>query len=225
MAAELPVGPLVSVSVADDGAGIAPEVWSHLFEPFYTTKGGRGSGLGLAAVYGTVKAHRGGVDVRSAPGQGTTVTLWLPAIPPPAPAAGAAEPAAGPGRRRFLVVDDEPLVRAALDRLLRRGGHEVLLAEGGRAGLEVLARERGRIDAVFLDLMMPDVSGAEVLRLLRADEPELPVIVSSGFAGEGEAERLAGEPGVQVLPKPFSLAELNRVLAAAFPPGKGPLSR
>jgi DNA-binding response OmpR family regulator len=119
--------------------------------------------------------------------------------------------------RRFLVIDDEPLVRSALERLLRRGGHEVLVAQGGQAGLEVHARERGRIDAVFLDLMMPDLSGAEVFRRLRAVEPGLPVILSSGYSVDDEVERLGGEAGVQVLQKPFSLGDVDRAIAAAFP--------
>jgi CheY-like chemotaxis protein len=218
----LPPGPLVVLAVEDTGPGIDPGARPHLFEPFFTTKEpGKGSGLGLAAVYGTIRGHRGAISVASEPGMGTAFTVWLPAVDGAKAVAvrSAASPAAAP-RRRVLVVDDEALVRTSLTRVLAHDGHEVVTADSGRAALDVHARERGRIDVVVLDMMMPDLSGTEVFRLLRAAEPGLRVVLSSGYSLESEAQALIDAGGVSVLQKPYTVDEVRRVLAAAVGAGR-----
>ncbi|HET9551477.1 MAG TPA: ATP-binding protein [Anaeromyxobacteraceae bacterium] len=215
---ELPPGPLVEVRVSDTGVGMDEETQAHLFEPFFTTKArGQGSGLGLAAVYGTVKAHHGAVAVESTPGSGTTFTLWLPA----APEVGAeADEPPEPGRAgrgaRILVVDDEKLVRDTLARVLRRAGHEVLLASRGLEALATYQEAWRAIDLVVLDLMMPDLGGPEVHARLRQRNPSARIVLSSGYALEGEARRLLEAGRTWLLQKPFTLDDVHRVVAEAL---------
>lgn len=212
---DLVPGPHVAIRVSDTGTGLTPEARAHLFEPFFTTKGpGKGSGLGLAEVYGTVQAHGGGISVESEPGRGTTVTLFLPAVPAEAPSL--ARPAASSSVRhlRVLVADDEPNVRRSLAILLRAGGHTAVECAGGREAVERFAKEADGIDVVVLDMMMPDLGGREVFAQLRASRPGVPVVVSSGF-GAGEIEPLLQEEGVQFLQKPYTAEQLARVLSAA----------
>jgi two-component system cell cycle sensor histidine kinase/response regulator CckA len=204
----------VEVRVTDTGAGLTPDARAHLFEPFFTTKGS-GSGLGLAEVYGTLQAHRGAIAVESAEDRGTTVTLWVPAAAPDAPPE---EPLARVGRRaqpvRVLVADDELNVRRSLGLLLRGAGHDVIECAGGHEAVAAYAAAWRDIDVVILDVMMPDLGGRDVHAQLRAIDADVRVIVSSGYS-EGDAGALAGEPGVQLLQKPYTADELARALAAA----------
>jgi PAS domain S-box-containing protein len=214
---ELPPGPLVEVRVSDGGVGMDEETQAHLFEPFFTTKApGRGSGLGLAAVYGTVKAHHGAVAVESTPGSGTTFTLWLPAAAG-AEADEAPEAGRGAGRgARILVVDDEKLVRDTLVRVLRRAGHEVLTASRGQEALATYQEAWRAIDLVVLDLMMPDLGGPEVHARLRQRNPAARIVLSSGYALEGEARELLRAGRTWLLQKPFTLDDVQRVVAEAL---------
>jgi CheY-like chemotaxis protein len=196
------------------------EARAHLFEPFFTTKPvGRGSGLGLAEVYGTVKAHRGAVTVESAPGQGTEVTLLLPAsdaaLPPDAPEP-TGEPLAARSRPiRVLLADDELNVRTSLGILLRTGGHEVIECSGGQEAVEVYEAEASAIDVAIIDMMMPDMKGREVVARLRGGPRALPVIVSSGLSTGPDLDVLRDEPGVFFLPKPYTPEALERTLFEA----------
>jgi CheY-like chemotaxis protein len=221
--AELGVSPgyYVEVSVTDTGVGLSAEARAHLFEPFFTTKAvGKGSGLGLAEVYGTVKAHGGAVWVDSVPGQGTRVALLLP------PAEGSladhvpvreAAPVTrvAPPRLRVLVVDDEPNVRRSLALLLRAAGYEVIECDGGREAVRSCASEQGSMDLAIVDMMMPEISGREVVAELRAVTPGLPVIVSSGFSVGNDFELLRAEPGVFLLEKPYTNEQLERTIRSA----------
>jgi two-component system cell cycle sensor histidine kinase/response regulator CckA len=207
-------GPHAEVRVQDTGAGLTAEARAHLFEPFFTTKEA-GSGLGLAEVYGTVQAHQGGIVVDSETGLGTTVTVWLPAadedtraVEPPASALEGARPL------RVLVADDEPNVRRSLGLLLRIAGHSAVACAGGREAVEVYARQWRELDVVILDMMMPDLGGREVYARLRETNPDVRVIVSSGFS-VGGADALARERGVHILQKPYTADQLARALAAA----------
>ncbi len=208
-------GPHVAVRVSDTGTGLSPAARAHLFEPFFTTKGpGKGSGLGLAEVYGTVQALHGGISVESEPEKGTSVTLFLPAVTAEALPEGDAVPPA-PGRRlRVLVADDEPNVRRSLAILLRSAGHTAVECAGGREAVERFARDAKEIDVVVLDMMMPDLGGREVFARLRATRPDIPVVVSSGF-GAGEIEPLLQEGSVHFLQKPYTSEQLARMLSAA----------
>ncbi|HJW33601.1 MAG TPA: PAS domain S-box protein [Holophagaceae bacterium] len=203
----------VEVQVEDSGLGMAPEVLQRATEPFFTTKAqGKGTGLGLAMVYGVAKAHGGTLDIQSRQGLGTTVTLRLPGVGAmPATAAPSTEPQAPFRPLRVLVVDDDDLIRNTVPTMLQRLGHAV---EGVASGLEALRRlERGRaIDVVILDMNMPGLTGLETLARIRLLDADLPVIISSGYVDAATEARLMGDPAVSFLAKPYTLADLRKRL-------------
>lgn len=208
----------LSLQVRDTGTGMTEEVMARALEPFYTTKPpGKGTGLGLSMAYGTLKAHGGSLELRSRPGEGTEITLNLPAWRvEPAPAAEGASPAKASGNPRslgILLVDDDPLVREAAAPMLEVLGHSVRMAASGEDALRML--EQGAApDLVILDMNMPGLTGAEVLPRLRALWPELPVMIATGFVDE-EIQALAeSRPRLRIIEKPYDLAELRRKVAA-----------
>ncbi len=210
-------GQYVTISIQDTGAGIPPENLSRIFEPFFTTKEpGRGTGLGLAMVYGFVKNHDGFVRVESEPGQGARFTMSLPRIPAPASHVGAGGLAnIEPGRGTVLVVDDEPLVRAFAAEGLKRLGYQVWVAENGKQALQIYAEHGREIDCVLLDLIMPELSGLETFRRMRAGNPEVRVVFASGYS---TGELLRGAPDARsagFIGKPYTLEGLSTALRKA----------
>jgi CheY-like chemotaxis protein len=193
-----------------------PEIQAHLFEPFFTTKGGRGSGLGLAAVYGIMRRHSGRVKVVSAPGAGTTVTLSFPRpapLPVPTPSAEAPQATARASHAlRLLVVDDEPAVRQSLAALLRQSGHQVHVAPDGEAALALAMQ--ATFDAVLTDLSMPGLSGAGLAKAIKTRFPRLPVVLLTGWIDEHDIDRGAVD---RILIKPISLAALHETLETISP--------
>jgi two-component system cell cycle sensor histidine kinase/response regulator CckA len=208
-------GRYLAVDVRDTGAGMDAQTLAHVFEPFFTTKDvGRGSGLGLAAVYGTTKAHRGAVEVSSEVGRGTTFTLHLPLVESEVERKGEEDAPAVEVRRRILVVDDERMVRDVLRRLLERAGHQVVVADGGAEGVETYRRQWHHVDLVILDVMMSDMDGREALARMRAVNPAIRAVLSSGYAMDGDA--LLATDGVRLLQKPYTLEDVSRALAEAL---------
>jgi PAS domain S-box-containing protein len=205
------------VSVRDTGTGIPEELHERIFEPFFTTKQSeKGSGMGLAVVYGIVQSHRGSVSLESTLGAGTRFEIRLPVSPGAAPALAAAagrEPRKGEGR--VLVVDDEPAVRRVATRMLRRLGYAPDEAAGGSEALARVRSEPGAYALVILDLDMPGMDGRACLRALRALEPELPVVISTGLPASELGDALTGE-GIGLLPKPYELLTLSETVAAAI---------
>ncbi len=204
----------VDLEVADTGQGMAPDVLARATEPFFTTKpAGQGTGLGLAMVYSTLKAHGGALDIRSAPGEGTTVVLRFPAAPEAAPEEPpSAGPAHAPSRaRRLLLVDDDELIRSSVPAALARQGHAVESAGSGARALELL---EGGLDPelVILDYNMPGMNGAETLDRIMALRGGIPVIVATGFVDTGLSEALARWPKVLCLPKPFTTEALQAAI-------------
>ncbi len=206
--------------VEDSGTGMPPEVVKRALEPFFTTKeAGKGTGLGLAMVHGTIKAHGGTVEIRSAVGRGTRIHVRLPAV------AGAAleehgHGVAGARRRalRILVVDDDELIQATVPLLLHHLGHTPVAAMSGEEALDLL--EKGlEADAVILDLNMPGMGGEAAYLRLRRLRPKLPVLVATGFMDPSTVLLLQGDDRAASLSKPFSLEELHRKLEALVPPG------
>lgn len=203
----------VRLEIADTGTGMPPEVLEHALEPFFSTKPqGKGTGLGLSIVYGTVKAHRGTLDLRSTPGQGTCAILHFPGA---TLEAGTPELPEVPGetapRLRILLVDDDDLVITSTQAMLEAMGHEVTLASRGEEALEIL--EAGTpLEAVILDLNMPGLGGEGTLPRLRALRADLPVFLATGRADQHAADLCRRHPGVTLLAKPFTLAELQRHL-------------
>lgn len=201
-------GPHVYLQVTDTGCGMSEETKSRIFDPFFTTKF-TGRGLGLAAVYGIVGAHKGIVTVDSAPGKGSSFTIFLPA------ASGMVQASAEPpaqknlaGSGTLLIVDDEPAVRQFVKTALEMQGYKVLVAENGERAKSVFEQHAGQVDLVLLDLKMPVMSGDEVLPLLRSIRSDIPVIVTSGY---DEQEALRFFPDQQVsgfIHKPYTASKL-----------------
>jgi signal transduction histidine kinase/CheY-like chemotaxis protein len=198
-------GEYVRLDVADDGAGMDDDTRRHIFEPFYTTKPeGRGTGLGLATVYGIVKQNRGWIDVTSAPAQGTTVSILLPRHEGDIDAPSAvATPASTRGDETILVVDDERMVLDLTSRVLARAGYTVLATSSPEKALAIAAAHVGPIHLLVTDVVMPTMSGVELAALLVAQRPQLKRLYVSGH----HFGALAGSDS-PLLQKPFAPATL-----------------
>ena len=205
----------VRIEVGDTGIGMDENTRRRCLEPFFTTKGERGTGLGLAMVYGMMERHGASIDIVTAPGQGTTVRLDFPAC-----AAGEGEPAADaahavPPRLRILVVDDDPMVLKSLRDILEIDGHDVVSADGGQAGIDCFqaAYERHEQFAVVItDLGMPHVDGRKVASAVRQCSPATPIIMLTGWGQRLAADSDYPEHVNCVLGKPPRLKELRRAL-------------
>jgi two-component system NtrC family sensor kinase len=206
----------LEASVSDNGPGIPPEQLDQLFNPFFTTKAvGEGTGLGLSISDGIARQHGGEIRVESRPGAGARFTLVLPRVDAPKAAAAERPAMAAPSRagaRTFLLVDDEPAIRQALSIYLRRAGHTVDLAESGQEALVHLGRQR--YDGIFLDLRMPDVSGADLYGRLRAADPDQAerVVFASGDVDAHDAREFLRATGRPFLAKPFALSAVSELL-------------
>lgn len=210
-------GSYVELRVRDDGHGMTKEVLDRAFEPFFSTKENkRRSGLGLPMVYGTVQQHHGGLTIDSQPGVGTTVRILLPALArsvAPVVQAAPKRPRVESHRPLALFVDDEPLLRRAGRRMLSRLGYEVILASNGRDALARFAQHRERIGVVVLDVAMPVMSGAECCHELRRLDPDVPVILASGFPKGHDLQPLLSLPNTRYVRKPYELDDLAANLA------------
>jgi GAF domain-containing protein/CheY-like chemotaxis protein len=204
----------VEMSVADTGVGMSDAVRRRIFEPFFSTKGPRGTGLGLAMVYGIVSRHGGEILVDTAEGVGSTFTIRLPVGRlPPSEVARASPP--GPASARVLVIDDEPFVRETLEEILRLQQHDVVGADDGISGL---ARFReGAFDLVMTDLAMPGMSGWQVAQAVKAARPQVPVVLVTGWGVEVQADDLKKHGVDRVLTKPFRFEDVRDALASVRP--------
>jgi len=214
----LVAGPCVRIAVRDHGTGMTDEVRARLFEPFFTTKSpGKGTGLGLATVYGIVRGANGDIAVESSPGAGSTFQVYLPRTAKPLGQDPTTAAVVG-GTEVVLVVEDDPLVRAVTCRILGEAGYRVVEAAGGRAALEI-ARTEQPIDAVISDVAMPGMTGPEMVKVLRALRPSVKVLFVTGHAADPQALELLG----RVLLKPFGppglLDALRSLLDGASPQG------
>ncbi len=207
-------GTWAELKVTDAGVGIPEELRARVFEPFFTTKTvGEGTGLGLAMVDGIVRRHGGVVVLKSSPGLGTTFRIFLPARIQKAPARRLRRTASADGRR-LLIVDDDHAVRRATAALLSRAGYRLLEASGGREAIDLYQTRGSEIDLILLDLSMPGMGGLETLRILRKFDPEVRVVVCSGYS-EDKVQDVLREGALGFLPKPYGLAELTEAVRSA----------
>lgn len=210
------LGAFVCFSVSDNGCGIPAEVMPRIFEPFFTTKDvGKGTGLGLATVYGIVQQHQGWVNVYSEIGQGTTFRVYLPRLARAAVLqyrqASLADLAGG--KETILLVEDEPSLRALARKFLTRLGYQILEASSGLKAMEVWEQNRNHISLVLTDMVMPDgVSGHELAQRLRKKNPRVKIIYTSGYSAEIAGQEIPLEEGVNFLPKPFTPSDLARAV-------------
>ncbi|MES2606723.1 MAG: response regulator, partial [Pseudomonadota bacterium] len=206
-------GHYVRIRVADTGSGIAPEILNQVFEPFFTTKElGKGTGLGLSSVYGFAKQSNGHVTIESKTGFGTTVDLLLPVSPTPLVVIEPKPEVPRGGSETILVVDDDELVRSAVQAMLGSSlGYQVLAAASGETALTVL-KGTTRVDLLFSDVMMPGMNGHELARQARVLRPELKVLLTSGYVSPTLARTAAVEGEFPMLPKPYSRQQLARVV-------------
>jgi len=203
----------VKITIQDTGVGMTPEVQERLFEPFFTTRGEQGTGLGLMVTQSIVVGHQGRMAVDSAPGEGTTFSIWLPVWvePPAAPAESAPK---APRRARILIVDDEPFIGRFLRRSLEGEGYTVVIAQDGAAGLASF--QPGALDLALVDLGLPDRSGWEVLRAIREQDAEIPLVLMSGWGAGLTAEEVKAAGANLALNKPFEFDELLDIIHQAM---------
>jgi two-component system, cell cycle sensor histidine kinase and response regulator CckA len=212
----LMAGDYVEIAVSDTGRGMSAETQRHIFEPFFTTKGvGKGTGLGLAMVYGTVKQSGGFIFVDSQEGRGTTFRLYFPPATAQAPPRQPASTPTTADATTILVVDDEPVVRTLVVSTLKREGYRVFDAESGADALRLAAGAPGRIDVLLTDASMPGMSGAELATALARTRRGLKVLVMSGYSAEPVKVDGLCEP-VALLAKPFTPADLRRKIREAL---------
>jgi two-component system, cell cycle sensor histidine kinase and response regulator CckA len=206
------------VSVTDTGRGIPPSLTGRIFERFFTTKGpDMGTGLGLTVADGIVKGYGGQIEVESEPGRGSTFHVLLPAADPfEDSTVDLPQPVAVAGKGCVLVIDDEDMVRQVASRMLTALGYRPVCLAGSREAIEHCRAHRTEADIVLLDLVMPDMSGKECFEALQQVNPNLKVIVSSGYGRDATVEALLAAGAKAFLPKPYRPSQLSEALATAL---------
>jgi CheY-like chemotaxis protein len=201
----------VKITVTDTGTGMDEKTKALIFDPFFTTKEmGRGSGLGLAKIYGIIKGHKGIIQVDSEPGHGTTFTIYLPASERAAVKEKAATGTMARGTETILLVDDEKMVLEVNRKLLEFLGYRVYDTGSGQEAIAVYMEKRSKIDLVILDMIMPGISGGDTYNRLKEINPDIRVLLSSGYSINGEAQTIMDRGCNGFLQKPFYLENLSR---------------
>ncbi|NOY09500.1 MAG: response regulator, partial [Spirochaetes bacterium] len=212
-------GEYVCLKVSDTGRGMPPEIVEHLFEPFFTTKAaGKGTGLGLSVVYGIVRGHNGFIDVNSRPNEGTSFSLYLPALQSGTSAelADKNEDTLVTGSGTILIVEDEPQVRYMEARTLEKCGYSVLIVKNGREAIEFYSTKQEEIDLVILDMVMPEMGGRECFYRLKKINQDIKIILITGYTTDPSLTMEIKEKAAGSIEKPFKLHEFTRKVHEAL---------
>jgi two-component system cell cycle sensor histidine kinase/response regulator CckA len=203
-------GNYVKISVTDNGLGMDEKTQQRIFEPFFTTKGmGRGTGLGLASAYGIIKNHKGVIDVESKQGIGTTFSLYLPASQTEVSHGEDASDGLLRGTETVLLVDDEAMIMQVGKGILEALGYKVLTAASGKEALDVYQANRDAIAIIILDMVMPELGGGETYDALKSINPDVKVLLSSGYSSAGQATEILKRGCNGFLQKPFNIGALS----------------
>jgi PAS domain S-box-containing protein len=215
---KLEPGPFVEISVTDTGEGMDEETLKSIFEPFFTTKKAtKGTGLGLAAVYGTVNSHQGCIDVTSVPGAGSTFRVFLPLGRKPETPAKVEYVSGDQGTGRLLVIDDEEILVKTVTAILRKNGYETVACTNSREGIERYRQSPGEFDMVLLDMIMPGMNGPQVFHALKEINPAVAVLLMSGATANHEVQDLVDAGAHGFLAKPFHPKDLSQAIAETWP--------
>jgi CheY-like chemotaxis protein len=208
-------GNYVKIMITDTGIGMDEDIQQRIFDPFFTTKEmGRGTGLGLASVYGIVKNHEGFINVFSKKGQGTKFEIYLPASGKAVPPAKKASEKFVKGRETVLLVDDEDMIIDVGTRMLKKLGYQVFIARDGKEAVEIFKKHPQEIDLVVLDMIMPKMGGGETYDRIKKIKPDVKVLLSSGFSINGQASEILNRGCNGFIQKPFNLQNLSQNLRA-----------
>jgi two-component system cell cycle sensor histidine kinase/response regulator CckA len=214
-------GRYVKISVTDTGVGIDPETQKRIFEPFFTTKEmGRGTGLGLASVYGIIKSHGGYINVYSELDQGTTFTIYLPASGKEAMEDEAASVAIIKGTGTILLIDDEKMILDVGRELLEELGYTVLPVMGGQQAIDVFEKNQDKVDLIIMDMIMPGMSGGETFDRLKEIKQEAKILLSSGYSIDGQATKILRRGCDGFIQKPFNMNQLAEKIQRILTSGK-----
>ncbi len=203
-------GRYVLLAITDTGTGMDKETMERIFDPFFTTKPmGRGTGLGLASVYGIIKGHGGYIDVDSEKGRGTTFRIYLPAAEDQVEKTAETAERIIKGSGTILLVDDEEMVLNVGVEILKGLGYTVLEAKSGKEAIEIYEEHRDKIDMVILDVVMPEMGGGEAYERMKEINPNAKVLLSSGYSIEGRATDILKRGCDGFIQKPFGMKELS----------------
>jgi CheY-like chemotaxis protein len=201
------------MTIEDTGIGMSEEVQQRIFDPFFTTKEmGRGTGLGLASVYGIVKNHEGFINVYSKKGQGTRFEVYLPASGKGVPYKQKVKEEFVEGKETVLLVDDEEMILDVGERMLGKLGYKVFTARDGKEAIAVFMKYPHKIDAIILDMIMPKMGGGETFDRIKKMKPDIKVLLSSGYSINGQATEILNRGCNGFIQKPFNLQNLSQNL-------------
>jgi PAS domain S-box-containing protein len=204
-------GSYVMVEVADTGIGMSRDIQQRVFEPFFTTKTmGKGTGLGLASVYGIVKTHNGYIEINSQPGQGTTIHIYLPASDKNPDVEQKPKEQLSQGKGNILYVDDETMLLEVGSELLEMVGYKVQSADSGQKAIDIFQKDKDKIDLVLFDMIMPGMNGGELFDKLKEIRPDIKTILSSGYSIDGKAQEIMERGCNGFIQKPFDVKSLSR---------------
>jgi CheY-like chemotaxis protein len=208
-------GNYVKIAITDTGVGMDETIRQRIFDPFFTTKEmGRGTGLGLASAYGIIKNHNGFINVYSETGEGTTFNIYLPASEKEVVKEKEIDEELISGTETVLLVDDEDMIIEVGQGIIENLGYKVLTAKSGKEAIEIYEINRGRIEMVILDMIMPDMGGGETFDRLKEINPDIKVLLSSGYSINGQATEILERGCNGFMQKPFNITDLSKRIRA-----------